>query len=69
MSRRRGGKCLVSFAAEGLRLPAVLCAAVERHRLQDDSEGHPFACIIPEEVRTNLYSLAYGTVQTQTGQA
>lgn len=34
----------------------------ERHRLQDISEGHPFASMIPEETRSELYNLAYGTI-------
>lgn len=36
----------------------------ERHRLQDLSEGHPFACIIPEELRAEIYELTYGSSQS-----
>ena len=34
-----------------------------RHKLQDQSEGHPFAAILPETVRIETYRKAYQGLQ------
>jgi hypothetical protein len=35
-----------------------------RHKLQDQSEGHPFAAILPETLRAEIYRQAYKSLQT-----